>query len=132
MPSIEEIFDISPLYGSLHPGEAQKLKVTYYGHKEIKAHVRAVCEVMNGPNYDLMLRGEASVLDYEISSHMLNFDYIPFDKVSQGFIQIENLGKVSIEYSMVDTENSNSDFIEPDKPIIVPSKVTNFISEIYF
>jgi hypothetical protein len=30
LPSIEEIFNISPLYGSLHPGEAQKLKVTYY------------------------------------------------------------------------------------------------------
>lgn len=76
LPSIEEIFDISPLYGCLYPGEAQKLKVTYFGHKEIKAFVRAVCEVTNGPNYELLLKGEASVLNYEISSHTIDFDYI--------------------------------------------------------
>lgn len=76
LPSIEEIFDISPLYGCLHPGEAQNLKVTYYGHKEIKAFVRAICEVTNGPNYELNIKGEASVLCYELSEHSINFDYI--------------------------------------------------------
>jgi hydrocephalus-inducing protein len=76
LPNIEEIFDISPLYGFLHPGEAQKLKITYYGHKEIKAYVKAICEVKNGPSYDLLIKGEASVLNYEISNHLINFDYI--------------------------------------------------------
>jgi len=76
LPNIEEIFDISPLYGCLHPGEVQKMRITYFGHKEVKAYVRAVCEVSNGPSYELMLKGEASVLNYEISSHDINFDYI--------------------------------------------------------
>ncbi len=80
LPNIEEIFDISPLYGCLHPGESQKLKITYYGHKEIKAYVRAVCEVQNGPNYELYLKGEASILSYEISNRIINFDYIVNNK----------------------------------------------------
>jgi len=76
LPSIEEVFDISPLYGTLHPGEAQKMRVSYFGHKDVRAYVRAVCEVTNGPSYELTLKGEASVLNYEISSHQINFDFI--------------------------------------------------------
>ena len=88
LPSVEEVFDISPLYGCLHPGEAQSVRVTYFGHKEIRACVRAVCEVTNGPSYELNIRGEASVLCYELSGHAINFDYIPFDDVSEGFIKV--------------------------------------------
>jgi hypothetical protein len=76
LPGIEEIFDISPLFGSLHPGECQILKISYYGHKEIKAHAKLICEVKNGPNYELLLKGEASVLNYEISDYSIHFDYI--------------------------------------------------------
>ena len=76
LPSIEEIFDISPLFGTLHPGQSQPVKVTYYGHKEIKAHVVAVCEVQNGPEYELNLGGEASVLNYEISTRFIDLGYV--------------------------------------------------------
>lgn len=76
LPSIEEIFDISPLYGTLHPGETQNLSITYYGHKEIRANVKAVCEVKNGPEYELYLKGEASVLSYELSDKVINLGYV--------------------------------------------------------
>ena len=76
LPSIEEIFDISPLYGTLHPGETQSLRVNYFGHKEIKAYVRAFCEIKNGPSYEMMIKGEASVLNYEISDYTVHFEYI--------------------------------------------------------
>ncbi len=76
LPSIEEIFDISPLYGSLHPGESQRLTVTYFGHKEIKAYVKAFCEIKNGPEYELLLKGEASVLNYELSERKIDLGYV--------------------------------------------------------
>ncbi len=76
IPSIEEIFDISPLFGTLHSGESQMLSITYYGHKEIKAHVKAICSVENGPDYELLLKGEASVLNYEISNKNIEFSYV--------------------------------------------------------
>jgi hydrocephalus-inducing protein len=121
LPSIEEIFDISPLYGSLHPGESQKLKITYFGHKEIKSFVKAICEVKNGPEYELMLKGEASVLNYELSDRMIDLGYVIYDEISEAYINIKNLGKVAIEFSMIGADE-DSTLIEPDKPVIIPSK----------
>lgn len=72
LPGIEEIFDINPLFGKLYPGETQKLTVTFHGHKEIRAYVRAICEVKKGPEYELMIKGEASILDYELSSRYID------------------------------------------------------------
>jgi hydrocephalus-inducing protein len=76
LPSIEEIFDISPLYGSLHPGETQDLTVTYFGHKEIRAYVKAICEIKNGPDYEMLIKGDASVLSYELSTKFVDFGCI--------------------------------------------------------
>ncbi len=76
IPNIEEIFDISPIYGNLNPGETQTLLITYYGHKEVKAYVRALCEVINGPEYELVLKGEASVLNYELSNSQIDLGCI--------------------------------------------------------
>lgn len=121
LPSIEEVFDISPLYGSLHPGESQKLKITYFGHKEIKSYVKAVCEVKNGPEYELLLKGEASVLNYELSDRMIDLGYVIYDEISEAYINIRNLGKVAIEFSMIGADEDNT-LIEPDKPVIIPSK----------
>lgn len=76
LPTIEEIFNITPLFGTLNPGEVQDLTVTYFGHKEIQAYVKAVCEVQNGPDYELTVRGEASVLNYELNTRQINFGNI--------------------------------------------------------
>ena len=124
LPSIEEIFDISPFYGSLHPGETQNLTVTYYGHKEIKAHVRAVCEIANGPDYEMYLKGEASVLNYELSDRSIDLGYVAFDEVCEAYISVRNLGKVTIEFGMVgpDSGDLTDAVIEPDKPVIRPMK----------
>ncbi len=81
IPNIEEIFDISPIYGNLHPGETQKLSITFYGHKEIKAYVRALCEIKNGPEYELLLKGEASFLNYELSNTFIDFGCIVRTKI---------------------------------------------------
>lgn len=124
LPSIEEIFDISPLYGSLHPGEVQKVTVTYYGHREIRAKVKAICEIVNGPTYELMVRGEASVLCYEISDRIIDLGHIPFDEVCESAIAIRNLGKVNIKYNVVglDSEVPTSNAVEPERPILIPSR----------
>ncbi len=124
LPSIEEIFDISPLYGNLHPGETQNLTITYYGHKEIKAQVKAICEIKNGPDYEMHLKGEASVLNYELSEKSIDLGYVPFDEVCEAFISVRNLGKVTIEFGMVgpDIGDETDANIEPDKPVIRPMK----------
>ena len=47
-----------------------------YGHKVIKARVRVLCEVQDGPEYDLNFRGEASVLSYQIIEHFFDLGYV--------------------------------------------------------
>ena len=76
LPTIEEIFNITPLFGTLNAGEVQNLTITYFGHKEIQAYVKAVCEVQNGPDYELYVRGEASVLNYELDTRHINLGNI--------------------------------------------------------
>ena len=73
---IKKVFDISPIYGSLSPGDSQQLTVTFFGHKEIRAIVKAVCQIENGPEYEMVLKGEASILSYDISYHFLDLAHI--------------------------------------------------------
>jgi hypothetical protein len=125
LPNIEEIFDISPLYGSLHPGESQSLTVTYYGHKEISAHVKAVCQIKDGPDYELLLKGEASVLSYAISDHIIDLGFVSFDDPSEAYLTIRNLGKVGLDFTVLnlDEEESFDYIVKPQIPMIIPPKV---------
>ena len=67
-----QIFDITPIYGTLQPGESEKVTLTFYGHANIGSEVCAVCEVDGGPSYEIKLKGEASLVNYK-------FDYLEID-----------------------------------------------------
>ena len=45
---------------------------TFYGHANIVSEARAICEVEGGPTYEITLKGEASLIDYE-------FDFVEID-----------------------------------------------------
>ena len=53
-----------PLYGELEPGETQKFQFTFYGHSHAMAEAAAVCSVHGGPDYRILLKGQASLLQY--------------------------------------------------------------------
>lgn len=63
LPSLQ-VFDILPLYGALQPGESQRVTFTFFGHANIVARVMALCKVEGGPTYEIMLSGEASLINY--------------------------------------------------------------------
>ena len=65
---VEEIFDILPLYGVLHPGETELVTLTFFGHADILSEAHAVCEVEGGPAYDLEIKGQASLVEYEFDT----------------------------------------------------------------
>ncbi|CAO2609939.1 Hydrocephalus-inducing protein, partial [Lemmus lemmus] len=46
---IEEVFDILPLYGVLRPYSNHQISFTFYGHCDIIARAKALCEVEGGP-----------------------------------------------------------------------------------
>ena len=68
-----QIFDILPLYGTLKPGDTEQITLTFYGHADIGSKARAICDVTGGPQYELTLRGEASLVDYRFDC--LDIDY---------------------------------------------------------
>ena len=68
-----QIFDILPLYGSLKPGDMEQITFTFYGHSHIESKAKAICEVDGGPSYEVLLKGEASLVEYRFDC--LDIDY---------------------------------------------------------
>ena len=62
-----------PLYGSLRPSESQQFQFTFYGHPRIMAEATAVCSINGGPDYSIGLKGQASVMQYNISHTLVDF-----------------------------------------------------------
>lgn len=62
------MFDILPLYGELQPYSSSQIAFTFYGHCDIIAQAKALCKVEGGPNYEIILRGEASVVSYSFDT----------------------------------------------------------------
>ena len=61
------------MYGTLKPGDTEQITLTFYGHADIGSKAKAICEVIGGPTYEIVLKGEASLVDYNIDC--LDIDY---------------------------------------------------------
>ena len=67
------MFDILPLYGTLKPGDTEQVTFTFFGHQDTTSVAKAICEVEGGPTYEVMLKGEASLVQYRFDC--LHIDY---------------------------------------------------------
>lgn len=98
---INEVFDILPLSGYLQPGEVESVEFVYNAFAGQKFKTTAVCHVDGGPNYDVVLIGDSSLITYKISTSAIELGEIRFcDWVSRDFY-IENTGKVTFEYKIL-------------------------------
>lgn len=68
-----QVFDILPLYGILQPGDTEQVTMTFYGHADIWGQAKAICEVEGGPTYELMLKGEASLVSYKFDCKEIHY-----------------------------------------------------------
>lgn len=66
------MFDILPLYGVLEPNGSLQISFTFYGHCDIVAQAKALCEVEGGPTYEIILRGQASLISYSFDTKDIN------------------------------------------------------------
>lgn len=67
------MFDILPLYGVLEPNGSIQISFTFYGHCDIVAQAKALCEVEGGPTYEIILRGQASLISYSFDTQDINY-----------------------------------------------------------
>ncbi|CAF0941486.1 unnamed protein product [Adineta steineri] len=108
IPKHEEVFDISPFFGSLQAGETEKTAIRFYGHSGIKANVKAICQVENGPVYELTLHGQASHMAYRLNTHELDFGDVHFDKSATRTLTLTNAGIVPLDFQFLNLNNLNT------------------------
>ncbi|KAB0347974.1 hypothetical protein FD754_012831 [Muntiacus muntjak] len=120
------VFDILPLYGVLRPHSSHQISFTFYGHCDIIAQAKALCEVEGGPTYEIILRGEASLVNYSFDTKDINYGLQLFDHVTESEITLKNTGKVGFEFRVLTDPQSSPDSLLPGVPLIQP--LSGFIS----
>ncbi|XP_032984537.1 hydrocephalus-inducing protein homolog [Rhinolophus ferrumequinum] len=125
---IEEVFDILPLYGVLKPNGSLQISFTFYGHCDIVAQAKALCEVEGGPTYEIILRGQASLISYSFDTKDINSGLQLFHQVTETEITLKNTGKVSFEFKVLTAHQFAPDSLVPGVPLILP--VSGFISSL--
>ncbi|CAM5150043.1 unnamed protein product [Eretmochelys imbricata] len=118
---VEEVFDILPLYGMLQPNESQQVSFTFYGHADITARAKALCKVEGGPTYEIVLKGEASLISYAFDIKEIDYGLQLFDQVIEAEITLCNNGKVGFGYMVLNTSQASSDNPPPGVPLILPA-----------
>ncbi|XP_015443273.1 hydrocephalus-inducing protein homolog isoform X1 [Pteropus alecto] len=125
---IEEVFDILPLYGVLQPHSSHQISFTFYGHCDVVAQAKALCEVEGGPTYEIILRGEASLVNYSFDTKDIDYGLQLFDHVTENEITLKNTGKVGFEFKVLTDCQSSPDNLVPGVPLILP--LSGFISSL--
>ena len=72
MPTIFQVFDIMPLFGSLRAGMTDLMTLTFYGHAFVESGAVAVCQIVDGPSYEYIVHGSASELLYKLSTNSVD------------------------------------------------------------
>ncbi|XP_072277434.1 hydrocephalus-inducing protein homolog [Pyxicephalus adspersus] len=119
LTGVEEIFDILPQFGTLQPGESQVIIFTFYGHSDIHAQTRALCEVYGGPVYEVSLDGEASLVRYTLSTREIDCGVQMFDQVVEVEIVLRNTGRVTFPFTVL-TQSPESLHPLPGEPFVEP------------
>nr|KAF6318524.1 HYDIN axonemal central pair apparatus protein [Pipistrellus kuhlii] len=123
-----DVFDVLPLYGELEPYRSYQIAFTFYGHCDMVAQAKALCKVEGGPNYEITLRGEASVVSYSFDTKDINYGLQLFDRVTENKVTLKNTGKVGFEFKVLTNYHSSPDNLMPGVPLILP--LSGFISSL--
>lgn len=99
-PILNQIFDIMPVMGLLKPNQEETVEFVYHSQAGQKHNGIACCFVEGGPEYEVNLKGESSLVSYQLSRYSLDFGSVGFNDSSPQEFYIENTGKVPFEYNI--------------------------------
>jgi hydrocephalus-inducing protein len=97
---INEVFDILPVSGRLEPGDTENVEFTYQAGNGLLYNGVAVCSVDGGPDYEVPITGDSSVVQFRLSTTELDYQEIPYNESSSKEFYIENIGKVPFEFNI--------------------------------
>lgn len=98
LQSAAQSVDILPLSGELAPGQSETVEFCFFAHPGTKLDAVALCEVLGGPEYEVKLTGEASTVKYSLDTNLIDIGSVPFDKVIEKELILQNLGRVPFEW----------------------------------
>lgn len=98
--------------GSLNPGEIDDVEFVYNAFGGQKMKTTAVCHVDGGPNYEVILIGDSSLISYKISAKNIDFGEVKFCEWAIREFYIENNSKVSFDFKILYDKVKRKDYIE--------------------
>uniref|UniRef100_A0A8C4S4T7 HYDIN axonemal central pair apparatus protein n=1 Tax=Erpetoichthys calabaricus TaxID=27687 RepID=A0A8C4S4T7_ERPCA len=105
------------------PGNLVAFMIVWYRTYllETKKQVCIICEVDEGPTYELSLKGEASLVQYTIDRKEIDYGLQEFDCVAHAEITLKNTGKVNFEFNVLNGQQcAFPENLQPGIPLVLP------------
>ncbi|KAJ3074073.1 hypothetical protein HDU98_012192 [Podochytrium sp. JEL0797] len=99
--SISQVFDILPVRSFLMAGQSEEVEVSFYGHPNSSFSATVVCDVFGGPDYELSLKGEASIVDFAFDKTCLDFGTRLYQEILEQELTLTNTGNVAFDYNTI-------------------------------
>jgi hydrocephalus-inducing protein len=102
--SLNEVFDILPLRGTIEPNSEEHVEFVYFAMSNRRFNVVAMCKVEGGPDYFISVKAEASNVAYNLSLSKRNKTidigetYLGTKAVYE--FEVENTSKVMFDFSI--------------------------------
>eukprot|EP01062_Namystynia_karyoxenos_P075960 TRINITY_DN7388_c0_g1_i1.p1 TRINITY_DN7388_c0_g1~~TRINITY_DN7388_c0_g1_i1.p1 ORF type:complete len:3850 (+),score=1433.28 TRINITY_DN7388_c0_g1_i1:116-11551(+) len=93
-------FDVLPIRGFLRPGEAERVEFVFYAQSAVRARCLGILLVEGGPEYPVLLQGEANTVHFRLDKSALDFGALQYDRREEKEVFLHNLGKVSFTYQV--------------------------------
>jgi adenylate kinase family enzyme len=113
---IVNVFDVLPIRGIVKAGEQATVQFGFNSHSNGTFKCSAICQIQGGPEYEVLLRGESSVIKYSLDTQEIDFGVIPFSDLEEKEIVLVNSGRVMFSYEFDISNISVSNRLE-----IIPS-----------
>ena len=119
-----QVFDILPIRSVLRPGESEDLEFVMYGHENHKFSGKAICEVKGGPEYTILLSGEASTVSYSLDRSIIDFGKVVYNERRDEELGILNQGLVAFNFEIATDDLSSPGIIDvlPSSGKVMPGE----------
>ena len=77
---VNEVFDILPLNGTLHPGEIEDVEFIFNSSYNTTFNALAVCMITEGPPEEVILKGTSSKMEAEIEPSVIDLGDVQFNE----------------------------------------------------
>ena len=72
----ERVLRHPPIWGHLKPGESEQVEFLFHAQGRQRIETTAVCVVEGGLEYEIKLLGESSLIDFKLSTQLLDFNEV--------------------------------------------------------